>query len=116
MSDELDDALRAALRPVDPGEKFTQSVLARVADESTRRGRVPWGYAAALRWASAALVVSLVAVILVTHERQARRTQRGLEARRELFQALQLTSEKLDVAYRVVNDEEHSKSGNDSGV
>jgi hypothetical protein len=34
-----------------------------------------------------------------------------LEARRELIQALQLTGEKLDLAYRVVNDEQHPEPG-----
>jgi hypothetical protein len=29
---------------------------------------------------------------------------------------LKLTGEKLDIAYRVVNDEEHTEPGKDSGV
>jgi hypothetical protein len=69
-----------------------------------------------LRWTSVALAVSLVMGILVARELQLRRTQRGLEARAELIQALKLTGEKLDIAYRVVNDEEHAEPGKDSGV
>ena len=116
MSNYLEDSLRAALRPVDPGEKFTAGVMARIADESTRTLRAPRPHATALRWTSVALVVSLVMGILVARELQLRRTQRGLEARAELLQALKLTGEKLDIAYRVVNDEEHAEFAKDPGV
>jgi uncharacterized protein HemX len=116
MSNDLDDDLRAALRPVDPGERFTQSVLARVAAESTRSTRGPRSHTTTLRWASVALAISLVMGILVTHQWQVRRTQRGLEARQELIQALQLTGEKLDLAYRVVNDEEHAERAAEPGA
>ena len=116
MSNDLDDDLRAALRPVDPGEKFTQSVLARVAEESARSPRASRFHTTTLRWASVALSVSLVMGILFAHQWQVRRTQRGLEARKELIQALQLTGEKLDLAYRVVNDEEHPQRGGEPGA
>jgi hypothetical protein len=116
MSNDLEESLRAALRPVDPGEKFTAGVMARIADESTRALRAPRPYATALRWTSVALVVSLVMGILIARELRLRHTQRGLEARAELLEALKLTGEKLDIAYRVVNDEEHTKIATDSGV
>ena len=116
MNNELDDDLRAALRPVDPGERFTQSVLARVAEESTRSPRGPRLHTTTLRWASVALSISLVIGILVAHRWQVRRTERGLEARKELIQALQLTGEKLDLAYRVVNDEEHPERAGEPGA
>ena len=116
MSDDLEDSLRAALRPVDPGERFTASVMARIADESTHTLRAPRPYDTTLRWTSVALVVSLVMGILVARELRMRHTQRGLQARAELLQALKLTGEKLDIAYRVVNDEEHAEPDKDSGV
>jgi hypothetical protein len=116
MSNDLENSLRAALRPVDPGEEFTASVMARVVGESTRPLRASRPHATALRWASVALTVSVVMGILVARELQVRHTQRGLEARAELLQALKLTGEKLDIAYRVVNDEEHTEPGKDSGV
>jgi hypothetical protein len=34
--------------------------------------------------------------------------QQGLEARAQLLEALRVTGEKLDLAYRVVNDESRS--------
>ena len=116
MSDDLEDSLRAALRPVAPGEKFTAGVMARIADESTHTLRAPRPYATALRWTSVALAVSLVMGLLVARELRLRHTQRGLEARAELLQALRLTGEKLDIAYRVVNDEEHTEPAKDPGV
>jgi hypothetical protein len=32
MNDDLDNRLREALRPVDPGERFAQAVLSKVAE------------------------------------------------------------------------------------
>lgn len=116
MSNDLDNELRAALRPVDPGERFTQSVLARVAAESTGSPRTPRLQTTTLRWTSVALAISLVMGILVAHQWQVRRTQRGLQARQELIQALQLTGEKLDLAYRVVNDAPHTQSAAEPGA
>jgi hypothetical protein len=116
MSNDLDNDLRAALRPVDPGEKFTQRVLARVVEESTRSPRASRFQTATLRWAPVALSISLVIGILLAHQWQVRRTQRGLEARQELMQALQLTGEKLDLVYRVVNDKEHPERAEEPGA
>jgi anti-sigma-K factor RskA len=116
MSNDLDDELRAALRPVDPGERFTRSVLARVAEASTRSSQVPRLPATTWRWASAALAISLVMGVLVAHQWQVRRTQRGLEARRELIQALRLTGEKLDLAYRAVNEDQQPERAEEPGA
>jgi hypothetical protein len=106
MKDDLDTRLRRALRPVDPGEDFTQSVLARLAnapEQSVARLRPR-----AMRWASAALAASLLFGAVVAHQWQARRAQAGLEARRQLLEALRVTSDKLDIAYRAVNDADSS--------
>lgn len=120
MSNELNDRLRAALRPVDPGDGFTEKVLARAASESplssplgipsstgTSLARAMRAYA--LSWQSAAAVVTVLAIgLLVTHEWRAQRVQHGLEARRQVMEALRVTSEKLDLAYRAVKEKEQS--------
>jgi len=115
MNDELEKSLRFALRPVDPGEKFTQSVLARVAEEQPAaaarqrdHGRSYFGLPArpTFRWASATLGIVLTAGLFAAHQWRIHRTQQGLEARRQLFQALQVTGENLDIAYRMVNNQE----------
>ena len=100
MSKDFEQQLREALRPVDPEEGFEQRVMARVAQERSRaRTKVA-------RWVSVALAASVVfAAILGTHEWQMRREQEGLEARKQLLEALRLTGEKLDVAYQAVNRE-----------
>ncbi len=103
MNDQLEKSLASALRPVDPGEKFTQAVLARVAAESTPPTAHPRQSRSLYRWASATLAVLLTAGLYSAHQWQAHRTQQGLEARRQLLQALQVTERNLDTAYRMLN-------------
>ena len=116
MNDDLDERLRRALRPVNPGERFTQDVLTRIANEPERS--MLHVSSNMRRWMSAALAASLVVGVLVTHEWQARRTQQGLEARRQLLEALRVASDKLDIAYRAVNDRDSSSAavGEDRGT
>jgi negative regulator of sigma E activity len=101
MSKDFEQQLRDALRPVDPEEGFEQRVMARVSHEPARRHRK------VTRWAvQLAIAASMACVaILGAHQWQERREQQGLEARRQLLEALRLTGEKLDVAYQAVNRE-----------
>jgi hypothetical protein len=125
MNDELEKSLRAALRPVDPGKEFTRSVLAKVATEQLAR-KSPVGTAesaslpsqpryygfpsrSVFRWASATLAVVLTAGLFSAHQWQAHRTREGLEARRQLLVALQVTGENLDTAYRMINQPERAE-------
>jgi negative regulator of sigma E activity len=100
MSKDFEQQLRDVLRPVEPEEGFEQRVMARIAGERSRaRSKVT-------RWVSVALAASVAfAAILGTHEWQVRREEQGLEARKQLIEALRLTGEKLDVAYQAVNRE-----------
>src|SRR5690348_4475635 len=101
MSRDFEQQLREALRPVDPEAGFEQRVMARVAREPARsRTRL-------MRWAGALALAASVAfaAILGAHQWQERREERGLEARRQLIEALRVTGEKLDVAYQAVNRE-----------
>jgi hypothetical protein len=114
MSNELNERLRAALRPIDPGEGFTQKVLAQVASQpapmsARAQTRLAWfAHAPEGRWLSAAAMVTFLAVgIVIAHGWQVRRAQGGLEARRQVIEALRVTSDNLDVAYRVVRSAEH---------
>lgn len=111
MSKDFEQQLRDALRPVEPEEGFEQRVMARVAREPTRsRAKVT-------RWVSAALAASVIfAAILGTNEWQERREQAGLEARKQLLEALRVTGEKLDLAYQAVNREEQPPTDDGSGA
>jgi hypothetical protein len=113
MSKNLDDELRGALQAVDPGEEFVQHVAARIAGQAARSRRSqPLRY----QWLSAAVAASVVLGFLVTHDWQARREQQGIAARNQLLEALRVTGEKLDLAYRVVNDETHSTTSKNPGA
>jgi hypothetical protein len=98
MSIDLEKELRRALRPVEPQAGFAARVAARI--DAERRRRVP----PPRLWAGAALAASLVLAVLGTHQWELQRERQGLEARAQLIQALRVTSEKLDLAYRGVSD------------
>jgi predicted solute-binding protein len=113
MTNNLDDELHRALRAVDPGEEFTLRVTERIAQQPMRsRHSVPPAY----RWLSVAVLTGIVLAALIAHDQRLRHEQQGLEARRQLIEALRVTGEKLDLAYRVVNDDAHPASGENSGA
>lgn len=119
MSDEsmnhgIEQGLKAALRPVDPGAGFAAGVLARIAAEPVA-ARPPRTRAVA-SWLTFALAASLVLGLFIGHERQVQHTEQGLEARRQLIEALRVTGEKLQLASRVVNTPERSTDSSHSGA
>jgi hypothetical protein len=112
MNDHLEDELRRALRPADPGDAFTRKVMAQVrARDAVSPPPRPRPSHHALRWLPAALAASLLMAIIVQHERSQERIaderaiEDGLRAREQLLAALQVTSEKLDLAYQAVQHE-----------
>ena len=105
MNDRFEDRLRGALRPVDPDAGFADRVLARIEVQRPprRRWQVP-----------VALAASLILGVLLVNAWQAERERKGLQARAQLIEALRVTGEKLDVAYRGVNSEAQSGSPDDN--
>ena len=127
MTDELENQLRRALRPVDAPEGFTERLMSRLPREerktpvlvalpppavsATPPVRRPRNFAL-----PATLAASLVAAVMlgqfvghrVDEVRQAREIAEGREASRELMEALRVTSQKLDMAYQAVNSPPHS--------
>jgi hypothetical protein len=67
-------------------------------------------------WIPLALAASLVAAAVLGIEWHERRNLEGLEARRELIEALQVTNQKLDLADRLVNRPHSSGADPDSGA
>jgi hypothetical protein len=102
VSRDLEEQLRAALRPLDPAPDFTARVLARLA---AQRGgtQVPRAPRPRRVWVPLALAASLAGVLALSLAWHEWRARQGLEARRQLIQALRVTSEELDLAYRIVN-------------
>jgi hypothetical protein len=120
MSKDIESQLRAALRPVAPSEEFSQRLLADVTKErsvarkprraATRLHPVAW-------WLSASLAASVVLAVGVhQHLQQQRLQQSGLEARREVMQALRVTSQKLNLAYEAVKSQSTSLTVEQSGA
>jgi negative regulator of sigma E activity len=119
MSNDIERELRAALRPVDPGERFSERVLARIAREPTRSTRAPWlrrPAAGTYRWWGTGLAAMVILAVVAGHEVHVRRTEQGIEARRQLIEALRLTNEKLDLAYRAINTKDRPATADKSGA
>jgi hypothetical protein len=129
MTDEFENQLRRALRPLDAPEGFTEKLMSRlpkaeaakppvvVALRSSRPATAPATIPAPLPVRRtrnfalpAALAASLVAAVMLGQHsgqlreqaRQEREIAEGREASRELMQALRVTSQKLDMAYQAV--------------
>ena len=103
MTDQdLEKRLRDSLRPVEPPPGFANRVLARIEggqSGSPQRWRpAHWRFT---RWVPVALAASVLVAVIVVHEY--RKREQGLQARQQLIEALRVTGEKLDLAYRVVN-------------
>ncbi|HME38279.1 MAG TPA: hypothetical protein VKG63_04875 [Steroidobacteraceae bacterium] len=115
MSEDLESRLRAALTPVAPDDEFTQKLIARVTAEqgsqAHARGTHRRGPTATAWWLSAGVAASLLIAVGAQHHLQERReTERGLEARREVIEALRMTSQKLNLAYEVIKSQSPSPS------
>jgi hypothetical protein len=120
MKDDPESALRQALRPVAPTEGFEERLLARVTAERSsppKPSRLKWRRSPATRWLSASLAASILAAVGIQHHLHAQREREiGLEARRQVMEALRVTDEKLDLAYRIVKGQSSSVSDDESGV
>ena len=120
MNNDLESKLKHALRPVAPSDAFTQPLLARVAASRDSRPQArPTASRITRRaawWTSAALAASVLAAVGIQHQLQTERERTlGLQARRQVIEALRVTSQKLDLAYQAVRTQ--SVGGDrDSGV
>ena len=109
MSDDIEFRMRAALRAVAPREEFSQKLVANVTSQQAP-ARKSAHAAPRLRplawWFSASLAASVILAVGVhQHLEQQRMQQSGLEARREVLEALRVTSQKLNLAYEAVKSQ-----------
>jgi hypothetical protein len=110
----FEDQLRKALRPVDPEEGFADRVMSCV--ESAPAQQTRRGLANRFRKWPAALAASVVMGAALIYAWQLDRERRGAEARRQLIEALHITGQKLDLAYRGVKRESSPDTSDDSGA
>jgi hypothetical protein len=121
MNEEFEARLRAALRPVAPSDEFTRDLIARVAAEqhSTSDAQIAHGRRHRARgwWLSASMAASLLVAAGIEHQLQVRHErERGLEARREVIEALRVTSQKLNLAYEVIKNQSSSPADDKPGA
>ena len=120
MSNDIESQLRAALRPVAPSEEFSQRLAANVASRhpTALKGRRGGARLHPLAWwFSASLAASvMLAVGVHQHLQQQRLQQSGLEARREVLEALRVTSQKLNLAYEAVKSQSTSLTDEGNSV
>jgi len=100
MNSDLEKQLRDALRPIDPPAGFATRVSERTQRRRWPRGRLPMHP----HWLPTALAASVLAALVLGYGWQVHRERQGLQARQQLIEALRLTGEKLDLAYRGVRD------------
>ena len=113
MSEDLESRLRAALRPVAPSDDFSQDLIARITavqdPQSAQRALNRQRRGASAGWFAAAAAASLlIAVGVQQHLRQQHDRAQGLEARRQVIEALRVTSQKLDLAYQAIKSQSSS--------
>jgi hypothetical protein len=112
MSENFENELRRALRPLDAPAGFTEKVMRSLpatrepapAEPRADRSR---GFAQRFRIPAAFAATFLVALLLGLHVKSvneqriaAEKEAAGLAASRELMQALHVTSQKLDLVYQ----------------
>jgi hypothetical protein len=108
---DIEDTLRRALRPQDPGADFTANVMRCVERAPPSAAHGP--FSAATRFVrspsvrmSAALAASFIAAVGVV--RWDRYLHDGENAREQALEALRLASQNLNVVHRVVQESEGS--------
>jgi hypothetical protein len=121
MSKDIESQMRAALRPVVPSDEFSQRLSTQVALQRPPQPKPRRSGAGGLHplawWLTASLAASLILAVGVhQHLQQQRLQQSGLEARREVLEALRLTSQKLNLAYEAVKSQSISLTDQQSGA
>jgi hypothetical protein len=121
MSQDLESQLRAALRPIAPSATFEKKLIACITDDpqhsQPKAHRVGGaGWRSRTRWLSVAAAACLLIAVGLQNRLQLRRErENGLEARRQVVEALRVTSQKLDLAYQIVKSQSGSIADDNPG-
>ena|SRR5271165_7263082 len=121
MNEDLESQLRAALRPVAPSKAFEKQLIARLTGKpphaQPKAGRGWAGLQSRTRWLSAAAAACLLIAVGMQHQLQERRERdHGLEARRQVVEALRVTSQKLNLAYEIVKSQSTALADENPGA
>jgi acyl carrier protein phosphodiesterase len=118
MKKDLESELREALRPVAPSADFTRRLIAQMEAKSAAAAAPPRArpLARQLWWVSGLAASLVIALGVQQHLRAQRELANGLEARRQVLQALHMTSQKLDLAYEAVKHQSSSLVDTESGA
>ena len=116
MNNDIESRLRDALRPTEPSQEFTQRLIARIGTGPAAAQRRARPAARQLWWLAGLAASLLVAVGVQQHLRAERELAQGLEARRQVLQALQMTSQKLDIAFEAVKHQSSALIDAESGA
>jgi hypothetical protein len=121
MNKDIESQLRGALRPVEPSDEFSRRLLARVNAAGAappKPRRLKEGAARPLVWWLGASVAAclIMAAGIQQHLQQQRLRQTGLEARREVEEALRVTSQKLNLAFEAIKSQSTTPAEEKSGV
>lgn len=121
MRKNLESKLQDALRPVAPSDEFSRALLKRLtatrkwpAQRERAARRLP---KAAAWWIGAPFAAAVLVAFGVQHHLQAERERAlGMQARRQVIEALHVTSQKLDLAYQAVRTQSSAFVEADTGV
>jgi hypothetical protein len=122
MSQDLESQLRAALRPIAPSARFEKKLLASVTNDPRHsqpkaKRLAGTGWHSRTRWLSVAAAACLLIGVGLQGRLQLRREREsGLEARRQVVEALRVTSQKLDLAYEIVKSQSSSFADDNPGA
>jgi hypothetical protein len=122
MSMDLESRLRAALRPMAPSDEFEKKLISCVTDKPrymrAKHRRFGWGgLNSRARWISAAAAATLlIAVGIQVRVQEQRERENGLAARRQVVEALRMTSQKLNLAYEIVKNQTNSLADENPGI
>jgi hypothetical protein len=121
MNEDLESRLRSSLRPIAPRDEFSQKLVAEVVGRPRPHRSlraIPWRpLKRSTWWLSAGLAASLLLVVGVQIQMQQEHArQNGLEARRQVVEALRMTSQKLNLAYETIKNETSSPADEKPGV
>lgn len=105
---DVEDALRQALRPVDPPAGFADRVLRRAAMGPARN---TLGGGPLRRWATAAALVIVAGGVSagLWYRAETHRRAEGEEARRQVLLSLQITGSKLRAVQMKINRQGESQ-------